>query len=380
MRDVLDEAERWWRAGQPTGLATVVATWHSAPLAPGTTMLVAPDGTVTGNVSGGCVDSAVYELAREVIDTGRPALHRYGVSGEEAFAVGLTCGGTIDVYVERVDPDTFPALPEVAEAIRSGTPVGLATCVDVAGDAPVARLGRRLVLLPDRTIGTLGGVDLTAVVADDARDLLRAGRTATVRVGRDGQRHQGELTFLVASVVPPPRMIIFGATDFGKALARMGSFLGYRTTIVDARGVFATRRRFPDADEVVVDWPHRYLGAEVDAGRVDERTVLCVLTHDPRFDVPLLELALRLPVAYVGALGSRRTHEERVARLSAAGVTGAELGRLTAPTGLDLGARTPQETAVSIAAELVALRSGGTCRPLHTLRGPIHHSVAVPQG
>ncbi|MDG4809455.1 XdhC family protein [Micromonospora sp. WMMD1120] len=379
MRDVLDDVERWWRAGQPTGLATVVATWHSAPLPSGTTMLVAPDGTVTGNVSGGCVDSAVYELAREVIDTGRPGLHRYGVSGDEAFAVGLTCGGTIDVYVERVDPNTFPALPEVADAIRSGTPVGLVTCVDAGGDAPGGLLGRRLVLLPDRTVGTLGGTDLTAAVVREARDLLRAGRTATVHVGRDGQRHRDDPTFLVASIVPPPRMIIFGATDFGKALARMGAFLGYRTTIVDARRVFATTRRFPDADEVVVDWPHRYLCAEVEAGRVDERTVLCVLTHDPRFDVPLLELALRLPVAYIGALGSRRTHDERVARLTSAGVTGAELGRLTAPTGLDLGARTPQETAVSIAAELVALRSGCTCRPLRTLRGPIHQSTGVPQ-
>ncbi|MEU1586879.1 XdhC/CoxI family protein [Micromonospora sp. NPDC005710] len=370
MRDVLDDLERCWRDGQPTGLATVVATWHSAPLPPGTTMLVTPDGAVTGNVSAGCVDSAVYELAREVIDTGRPTLHRYGVSGEEAFAVGLTCGGTIDVFVERVDQSGFPALPEVAEAIRSGTPVGLVTCVD----APGALLGRRLVLLPDRTIGTLGDTRLTAGVVRGARDLLRAGRTETLRVGRDGD----DLTFLVASIVPPPRMIIFGATDFGKAMLRMGSFLGYRTTIVDARGVFATARRFPDADEVVVDWPHRYLGTEASAGRVDQRTVLCVLTHDPRFDVPLLELALRLPVAYIGAMGSRRTHRDRVTQLTAAGVTDTELARLSAPTGLDLGAHSPQETAVSIAAELVARRRGGTCRPLHTLHGSIHYRAGEP--
>ena len=155
-------------------------------------------------------------------------------------------------------------------------------------------------------------------------------------------------------------MLVFGAIDFAAAVARVGSFLGYRVTVCDARPVFATASRFPAADEVVVEWPHRYLAAEVEAGRVDPRTVVCVLTHDPKFDVPLLEVALRLPeVAYVGAMGSRRTHDDRLERLREAGVTDAELERLSSPIGLDLGARTPEETAVSIAAEIVALQWGG---------------------
>jgi xanthine dehydrogenase accessory factor len=158
-------------------------------------------------------------------------------------------------------------------------------------------------------------------------------------------------------------------------VARVGSFLGYRVTVCDARPVFATRSRFPDADEVVVEWPHRYLAAEVESGRVDPRTVLAVLTHDPKFDVPVLEVALRLDVAYVGAMGSRRTHEERLDRLREAGLTDEELARLSSPIGLDLGARTPEETAVSIAAEIIQLRWGGRGRRLAELEGPIHHGA-----
>jgi xanthine dehydrogenase accessory factor len=172
-------------------------------------------------------------------------------------------------------------------------------------------------------------------------------------------------------------MIVFGAIDFAAAVAKMGTFLGYQVTVCDARPVFATASRFPGADEVVVDWPHRYLREEVDAGRIDGRTVLCVLTHDPKFDVPLLEVALRLPeVGYIGAMGSRRTHEDRLKRLQEAGLTGAEIDRLSSPIGLDLGARTPEETAVSIAAEIVALRWGGNGNRLAERDGPIHHGVS----
>jgi xanthine dehydrogenase accessory factor len=165
-------------------------------------------------------------------------------------------------------------------------------------------------------------------------------------------------------------MLVFGAIDFAAAVARVGKFLGYRVTVCDARGLFATRARFPDADEVMVDWPHRYLGSV----STDGRSVICVLTHDPKFDVPLLEVALRKPAAYIGAMGSRRTHDDRVARLRAAGLSAAELARLRSPIGLDLGARTPEETAVSIAAELIELRWGGTGMPLTTTAGRIHHA------
>lgn len=392
MRDVLDDLERWWRAGDPVGLATVVATWRSAPRPAGATMAVGPDGAVVGSVSGGCVEGAVYELAREVAASGVAVLRRYGVSDDDALAVGLTCGGVIDVFVERVDRAGFDLFPEVVAAIRGGVPVAVVTCVSVGrpvgeasvvggeltpvgGSDPAGRLGRRLVVWADRTAGSLGGDRLDAAAAEDARGLLAVGRTGLLRYGYDGQRRGEELTCFVATYAPPARMIVFGATDFAMALARIGRFLGYRVTVCDARPVFTTRRRFPDAHEVVVDWPHRYLRAEAEAGRVDGRTALCVLTHDPKFDVPVLEVALRLPVAYVGAMGSRRTHVDRLRRLREAGLTEAELARLASPLGLDLGARTPEETAVSIAAEIVADRWGGAGGRLRQRDGRIHHEA-----
>ncbi|MEO3819437.1 XdhC family protein [Plantactinospora sp. B24E8] len=378
MRDVLDELAHWWRAGEPVGLATVVGTWRSAPRPAGATMLVGPDGTVVGSVSGGCVEGAVYDLAREVARTGVPALRRYGVTDDDAFAIGLTCGGILDVYVERVDPTGFPQFAEVASAIRAGRPTAVVSCVESTGGDPADRVGRRLVVWTDRTIGSLGTDRLDAAVADDARGLLALGRTGTLRYGYDGQRRGDDLRLFVATYAAPPRMVVFGAIDFAAAVARIGTFLGYRVTVCDARAVFATARRFPDADEVVVDWPHRYLRAEAEAGRVDGRTVVCVLTHDPKFDVPVLEVALRLPLAYVGAMGSRRTHLDRLARLRAVGLTEAELERLSSPLGLDLGARTPEETAVSIAAEIVAGRWGGSGGRLSALDGRIHHDTPAP--
>lgn len=379
MRDVLDELDRWWRAGEPVGMATVVATWRSAPRQAGATMLVGPDGAAVGSVSGGCVEGAVYDLTRQVTETGVPALQRYGVTDDDAVAVGLTCGGILDIYVERVDSTGFGEFGEVAAAIRAGVPVAVVTCVSAGGD-PAGRLGRRLVVWPDRTGGSLGTERLDAAAADDSRGLLASGRSSTLRYGYDGERGGDDLQLFVATYAAQPRMIVFGAIDFAAAVARVGVFLGYRVTVCDARSVFATARRFPDAHEVVVDWPHRYLRAEAEAGRVDERTAVCVLTHDPKFDVPLLEVALRLPVSYVGAMGSRRTHDDRLARLRAAGLDEAELGRLSSPLGLDLGARTPEETAVSIAAEIVATRWGGSGGRLSALEGRIHHEIPVPAG
>ncbi|MYR59022.1 XdhC/CoxI family protein, partial [Streptomyces sp. SID625] len=203
----------------------------------------------------------------------------------------------------------------------------------------------------------------------EARALLEAGRTGTVELSEDGSHCPGGLTLLVEVTVPPPRMIVFGAVDFAAALVRAGKFLGYHVTVCDARPVFATRGRFPEADDIVVDWPHRYLRDTP----TDPRTVLCVLTHDAKFDIPLLTVALRMPVAFVGAMGSRRTHEDRRRRLREAGVSEEELDRLRSPIGLDLGARTPEETALSIAAEIVAARRGGTGTPLTGSGGPIHH-------
>jgi xanthine dehydrogenase accessory factor len=373
VREVLDDLERWWAGGEPVGMGTVVATWRSAPRPAGATMLVGPDGTAVGSVSGGCVEGAVYQLAEEVVQTGTPTLQRYGVSDDDAFAVGLTCGGILDVYVERVDRERFPELGEVAAAIRAGEPVAVVTCVGAPPEDKEGRIGRRLVVWRDHTSGSLGTGRLDDAAMDDVRGMLAAARTGTLKYGYDGQRRGDDLTLFVASYAPPPRMIVFGAIDFAAAVARIGAFLGYRVTVCDARPVFATKRRFPEAHEVVVAWPDRYLRAETEAGRVDERTVVCVLTHDPKFDAPVLEVALRLPLAYVGAMGSRRTHEDRLARLREIGVTEEELSKLASPVGLDLGARTPEETAVSIAAEIIAGQWGGTGQRLTARAGRIHH-------
>jgi xanthine dehydrogenase accessory factor len=363
VRDVITDVLRWRADGQAAGVATVVRTWRSAPRQPGASMAVSAHGEAVGSVSGGCVEGAVYELAQQVMATGRAVLTRYGVSDDDAFAVGLTCGGTIEVFVEPVDEAGFPDLPDLAAAIDAGDPIAVATVI--AGPGPV---GARLVVRPDTAAGTLGSGRLDAAVVADARGMLDHGTTGTLHLGPDGERRLDDLTIFVQSHSPPPRMLVFGAIDFASAVARMGKFLGYRVTVCDARPVFATARRFPDADEVVVEWPHKYLARTP----VDDRTVICVLTHDPKFDVPLLEVALRTPASYIGAMGSRRTHEDRLDRLREAGLSPAELSRLASPIGLDIGARTPEETAVSIAAEITAIRWGGTGERLASTHGPIH--------
>lgn len=382
MREVMPELLDWWRDGQTVGVATVVATWRSAPRPAGASMLVGPGGEAVGSVSGGCVEGAVYELSQEVVASGEPVLERYGISDDDAFAVGLTCGGILDVFVEKVSRETFPELEAVAEDVGAGRPVAVATVIE---HPDPTRLGRRIVVRPDEvtgtfgltgSVGSLGSTRADDAVVDDARGLLAAGRSETLTYGPDGERRGEGMRVFVSAYAPKPRMLVFGAIDFAAAVAKVGAFLGYYVTVCDARPVFATKSRFKDADEVVVEWPHRYLAAEVEAGRVDSRTVLAVLTHDPKFDVPLLEVALRLPdVAYIGAMGSRRTHDDRLKRLVEAGLTPEEIGRLSSPIGLDLGARTPEETAVSIAAEIIALRWGGDGGRLGEREGPIHHTA-----
>lgn len=377
MREVLDRLLPWWEAGQSVAMGTVVATWRSAPRPAGAAMLVSEDGEAVGSVSGGCVEGAVYELGQQVLESGEPVLQRYGVSDDDAFTVGLTCGGILDIFVESVSRESFPELGDVAADIEAGRPVAVATVIEHP-DPEV--LGRRVVVRPGESHAqtlSISPLSLSAraedAITDDARGLLATGRNATLTYGPDGERRGEGMRVFVASYAPKPRMLVFGAIDFAAAVARVGSFLGYHVTVCDARPVFATASRFPDADEVVVTWPHRYLQDEVDAGRIDPRTVMCVLTHDPKFDVPVLEIALRLPdVAYIGAMGSRRTHEDRLTRLREAGLSDEELARLSSPIGLDLGARTPEETAVSIAAEIIALQWGGDGDRLSTTQGPIH--------
>ncbi|MFD9219485.1 XdhC family protein [Streptomyces sp. NPDC060064] len=369
MLDIAEELNRWVEQGREFAVATVVAVGGSAPRQPGAALAVDSEGTAIGSVSGGCVEGAVYELCRQSLEDGLTVLEQFGYSDDDAFAVGLTCGGIIDILVTPVHTDS-PAR-EVFAAALSAAAGGEAAAVARITDGPAEVRGRALLVRPDGSYdGVLGGhPELDRTAAAEARALLDAGRTGTVVIGEDGSRCGQPLTLLVESSVPAPRMIVFGAIDFASALVRVGTFLGYHVTVCDARPVFATRTRFPEADEIVVDWPHRYL----ESTEVDGRTVLCVLTHDAKFDVPLLELALRLPVAYIGAMGSRRTHEDRNKRLREVGVTELELARLRSPIGLDLGARTPEETALSIGAEIVANRRGGSGVSLTGAHTPIHH-------
>lgn len=406
MLDIAEELHRWVEQGRDFAVATVVATHGSAPRHPGAALAVDSDGTAIGSVSGGCVEGAVYELCQEALQTGEPVLERFGYSDEDAFAVGLTCGGIIDILVQPVRAGTRrpaggTASGEPAEGVADTLAAGLAAAAtgEAAAlarviDGPAELLGRALMVRPDGShTGTLGGhpaLDRTAVAL--TRALLDAGRTTTIEIGsgpapEEGAKGEGAgqpsgsqcgppVLLLVESSVPAPRMIVFGAIDFASALVKVGKFLNYHVTVCDARPVFATSTRFPDADEIVVDWPHRYL----DSQDLDPRTVLCVLTHDAKFDIPLLERALKLPIAYVGAMGSRRTHLDRLQRLRDTGLTELELNRLRSPIGLDLGARTPEETALSIAAEIVANRRGGTGTPLTGAHTPIHHDTGRPVG
>ncbi|MFC5923925.1 XdhC family protein [Micromonospora vulcania] len=357
MRDIVDGLTSWRTAGVAYAVATVVRTWQSAPRQPGAAMAVSADGAALGSISGGCVEGAVYELCRRAVETGQASTQTYGVSDDDAFDVGLTCGGTIEILIQ---PDCALTEPdEVLAAIRDGRPVATASVENA-----------QLVIWPDRVAGSLGHPDLDDSTARQAAGMLAVGATGTIHLGRQGEQRRDDVSVFVQSYLAPPRMIVFGATDFAAATARIGRFLGYHVTVCDARSVFATRTRFPDADELVVQWPHKYL----ESTAIDDRTVLCVLTHDPKFDVPLLQVALHTPARYVGAMGSRRTHVDRLRRLREAGVSEAALARLSSPIGLDLGARTPEETAVAIAAEIVAQAWGGSGRRLTDLESPIHQA------
>ncbi|MEU9398009.1 XdhC/CoxI family protein [Streptomyces sp. NPDC048324] len=367
MLNIADTLHRWCREARPFALATVVDVTGSAPLPVGTSVAVDEHGNAVGSISGGCVEGAVYELCQHVLsDRSSPQRASFGYSDDDAFAVGLTCGGELDVLVQRIDPVLQPHLCAALADVVQGRPTAVAQVV--AG--PHDLIGSTLSVLADGgvTYGTLNSGPTDQLVAEEARALLRAGRTSRVTVGGNGDGCPEPLTVLVHVHASRPRMLIFGAVDFAAALSQAGRFLGYQVTVCDARPVFATPARFPHADEVVVDWPHRYLARTA----VDARTAVCVLTHDAKFDIPLLQLALDLPVGYVGAMGSRRTHDERLRRLREVGVTHKQLARLRSPIGLDLGARTPEETAISITAEIIAHASRASGLPLVRVSGPIH--------
>ncbi len=255
-------------------------------------------------------------------------------------------------------------------ALAEQSPVAIATVIKGPG------LGSKLLVSPGDQEGTAGNTDLDKAIVESARGLLEGGRTASVHFGPTGQRRMEDVSVFIQSFAPPPRMYVFGAIDFASAMARIGKFMGYRVTVCDARPVFATRERFPSADEVVVAWPDEFLKT----AEVDGRSVICVLTHDPKFDIPVLKEALKTEAGYIGAMGSRRTHDNRTARLKEEGVSEEQLSRIASPIGLDVGARTPEETAVAIAGEIVALHTGHSGGRLADRSGPIHNPEAgVPE-
>ena len=363
MKDLFNALDTWNATGRAAAIARVVDLDGSGPRLPGAAMAVTADQDVRGSVSGGCVEGAVVVEALDVIEADAHRVVSFGYSDDEAFAVGLTCGGTIHLFLERFEPGEWYA-PLKAD-IAAERAVALATVIDGPGAG-----NKLLVRADDTVIGTLGTEGLDRVVERDARGELAAGRSGLRHYGEHGEAREDVVAVFVESFAPPPQMLIFGAVDFTAALAKVSKVLGYRVTVCDAREVFATRQRFPMADDLVVDWPDRLL-SEVGA-KLGPRDAVCILTHDAKFDVPAVTASLATDVGYIGVMGSRRTHDDRTARLVEAGVDAAGLARLRSPIGLDLGARTPEETAISIVAEIIAERTGRTVAALSATSGPIH--------
>lgn len=360
MRELLADLDRWRDQGKRVAVARVVDLEGSGPRDPGAAMGVSEDGEVIGSVSGGCVEGAVVIEALDVLATGARRMVSFGFSDDDAFAVGLTCGGTVHLFLEP-----FDWTPALHAAVREHRPTVLVTVVDGPG------AGDKLLLVDGQEpTGQLADPDLHRVVERDATAALASGSTSVRRYGAGGEANEAAVTVFFEVYAPPPRLLIFGAVDFTAALVRVAKVLGFHVTVCDAREVFATKERFPLADEVVVDWPHRHL-AEFGSG-LGPRDAVCVLTHDAKFDVPAIVAALATDVGYLGAMGSRSTTEQRSERLRAEGVSDDQLVRLLAPIGLDLGARTPEETAVAICAEIIAQRTGRAVPRLSDGDGPIH--------
>jgi xanthine dehydrogenase accessory factor len=337
MRELLPDLERWRSQGERVALARVVATRRSAPRPVGSKLAVSEGGELAGSVSGGCVESEVYEVAREVLRGGEPRLLTYGISDDLALTVGLPCGGEIDVWVDEPDPTLLQRLSEIV------------------------REERRAVVLTDLE----NAEQRLALEGEDphADELIRAGHSRVVEL--EGRR-------VFADVFgPPPRLFVYGAVDTAEALCAAAKALGWHAIVADARAKFATRERIPSADDLIVAWPDEAL-AQV---QPDHATAVVVLTHDDKFDVPLLVGALTTDAFYIGALGSRRNQERRRERLLDAGVDESALDRISGPAGLDIGAHTPAETAISMLAEIMAVRAGREGGRLKQASGRIHAEI-----
>jgi xanthine dehydrogenase accessory factor len=352
VKDVLEDISKWSERGDRVALATVVGFKRSAPRPPGSKMAINERGEVSGAVSGGCVEGAVVAIADDVLRGGEPQLLHFGIADDEAWDVGLPCGGEIDVWVQAYEPGgRFAAITAAG---------GRAAEVTLLSGA---RPGAKLLVEPDGAwSGSLGAPELD----DDA-----------VRVGgellwTESSERRGSMFFDV--VAPPPRLILFGAVDVAAHVSRLARDAGWRAYVVDPRAQFATRARFPDAEDVIAAWPEEALAR---LGGIDPATSIAVLTHDPKLDDAALEIALRSPARFIGAMGSRRAQEARRERLLELGMGDEELSRLSAPLGLDLGAANSEETALSILAEVVAVRHGRSGGRLADTKGSIHATSQV---
>ncbi|WUN55078.1 XdhC family protein [Rhodococcus sp. NBC_00297] len=347
--------KQWYVEGSPVGLATVVRARGSAVHGVGAMLAVGPHGQAVGGVSGGCVEGVVFDAASAAALDGTRDRLWFGANDTDPFAVALTCGGEIEIVVERLDCRTRPHYRTLLDHV--GCQSAVCEIVDLnATSGPV-----HLVVSPSEMYGSFGTPEIDAAATRLGREMLHSGTSGLAHVESDG----AAIEVFVHSFPGPPRMLVFGGLDLADAVAQIAKLVGYRVVVCDARPVFATASRFPHADEVVHAWPHQYLQQQSDAGSVDPSTVLCVLTHDSKFDEPLLEVAVRTAARYIGVLGSRRTHENRITRLLEHGLSVEETARLHSPIGLDIGGHTTHEMALSIVAEIVASgrgRSGGALR------------------
>jgi xanthine dehydrogenase accessory factor len=373
--EALSSSERiavdWLREGRRVVSAALVDRIGSAPLDPGAQMLIDDRGNIEGSVTGGCVEAALVEEAQRILAGGEAKVVTYGVSDEEALGVGLMCGGTVRVFVHEFGDDSLESLEAVAAARAADQPVARGTLLDGASS------GASISILEDRVVGSLGITELLdRSVVRDARGQLDEGVSRIRRYGAGGEVMGSDLAVYIQAFATPPRMLIFGAIDFSSEMASVASDIGYQVTICDAREPFARSPRFSQNAEVVIEWPDRYLQGQ-DLG---PRDVVLVFTHDPKFDEPALTAALATDAGYVGALGSRRTQERRAERLRDAGLDERSIARIHAPCGLDVGARTPSETAISVLAEVIAVRTGRTGESLRDTSGPIHPETAADAG
>ncbi|NWL28233.1 xanthine dehydrogenase [Paenarthrobacter ureafaciens] len=375
MREVMEALNEAFSDGRRVAMATVVRTQGSTPRAVGTSMLVTGEGSPIGSVSGGCIEASVIEQAATVLATGVPELLHFGMSDDDGFSIGLTCGGSVDIFVQAFERATCPGFASLQKALVENLPCAMVTIFEGAPEL----LGRSGLVHQGSAITPLfagAGFAWDVVQAADSavQEAIASGRSTSVTLpavtGSDER-----LSLLIDVFRPARRLVIFGAVDFSASLARLGAFLGFHVTVCDARAVFATPERLPSAHDVVVDQPARYLQKEIALGRLGPDAAICVLTHDAKFDVPVLDVALREGFAYIGAMGSRRTANDRRGRLLALGHTERSLARLRSPIGLDLSASTPEETAISIMAEVIAARHQASALPLAFTSDPIHKGL-----